>query len=61
MGLDLSKAQFIGEGEWIKDSAYQVYEFNGKYFSLIVIGHSNREILEDSITEINKEDIDSYI
>jgi hypothetical protein len=24
--VDLDKAIFIGEGEWVKDSAYQVYE-----------------------------------
>ena len=35
--IDLDKAKFIGEGEWVKDSAYQVYELDGKYYSVIVI------------------------
>ena len=59
--VDLDKAIFIGEGEWVKDSAYQVYELDGKYYSVIVIGHSNKEIMDDSITEIAKEDIGKYI
>ncbi len=59
--IDLDKAKFIGEGEWVKDSAYQVYEFDGKYYSVIVIGHSNKEIMDNSITEIKFEDINFYI
>ena len=59
--IDLDKARFIGEGEWVKDSAYQVYELEGKYYSVIVVGHSNREIMEDSISEIRFEDINNYI
>ena len=59
--IDLDKAKFIGEGEWVKDSAYQVYELDGKYYSVIVIGHTNKEIMDDSITEIAKEDISKYI
>jgi hypothetical protein len=59
--VDLDKAIFIGEGKWVKDSAYQVYELDGKYYSVIVIGHSNKEIMDDSITEIPKEDIGKYI
>lgn len=59
--IDLDKARFIGEGEWVKDSAYQVYELGGKYYSVIVVGHSNREIMEDSISEIRFEDINNYI
>jgi hypothetical protein len=59
--IDLDKAKFIGEGEWVKDSAYQVYELEGKYYSVIVIGHSNKEIMDDSITEIKFKDINFYI
>ncbi len=59
--VDLDKATFIGEGKWVKDSAYQVYELDGKYYSVIVIGHTNKEIMDDSITEIAKEDISKYI
>ncbi len=59
--IDLDKAKFIGEGEWVKDSAYQVYELEGKYYSVIVIGHSHKEIMDDSITEIKFEDINFYI
>jgi hypothetical protein len=59
--IDLDSAKLIGEGEWVKDSAYQVYELDGKYYSVIVIGQSNKEIMDGSITEIAKENISKYI
>jgi|SanBayMetagenome_1026888.scaffolds.fasta_scaffold04442_3 hypothetical protein len=58
---ELLNAKFLGEGKWFKDSAYQVYELNGKYYSVIVCDSMNKEILEDTITEIKLEDIESYI
>jgi hypothetical protein len=59
--INIDNANFIGEGEWIKDSAYQVYELNGKYYAVIVVGQMNKEIFEDSLVEIKKEDITKYI
>jgi hypothetical protein len=59
--INLDNTKFIGEGEWVKDSAYQVYELDNKYYSVIVIGCTNKEIMDDSITEIAKEDISKYI
>jgi hypothetical protein len=59
--VNLDNAKLIGEGEWVKDSAYQVYELDGKYYSVIVIGQSNKEIMDGSIIEIPKENISKYI
>ena len=59
--INLDNATFVGEGPWVKDSAYQVYELDGKYYATIVHGHSNREILDDMTIEIKKEDISRYI
>lgn len=59
--INLDDAKFIGEGKWIKNSAYQVYELNGRYYSVIVVDSMNREIMEDTITEIEYEDIKKYI
>ena len=53
--INLNNAKLIGTGEWIKDSAYQVYELDGKYYSVIVVGSMNKELDEDTITEINQE------
>jgi hypothetical protein len=61
MEINLDNATFIGEGEWVTGSAYQVYELDGKYYALIVSGYSNKEIDESSIIEIKKEDINYYI
>ena len=59
--VNLDDAKFIGEGEWIKDSAYQVYELDGKYYSVIVVNSMNKELMEDTITQIKFEDIGNYI
>jgi hypothetical protein len=59
--INLDNATFIGEGEWVKDSAYQVYELNGKFYATVVVGHSNKEILDDMTIEIKKEEIGKYI
>jgi hypothetical protein len=59
--VNLDNAKLIGEGKWVKDSAYQVYELDGKYYSVIVIGQSNKEIMDGSIIEIPKENISKYI
>ena len=59
--IDLHKAKFVGEGEWVKDSAYQVYELDGKYYSVIVVGRMNKELMENTITEIRFEDIEKYV
>jgi hypothetical protein len=59
--VNLNDAKFIGESKWVKDSASQVYELNGKYYSVVVIDSINKELMEDTITEINFEDIKNYI
>ena len=59
--VNLENAKFIGEGKWVKNSAYQVYELDGKYYSVIVVDSMNKEIMEDTITEIKHEDIKKYI
>jgi hypothetical protein len=59
--VNLDNAKLIGEGEWVKDSAYQVYELEGKFYAVVVVGHSNKEILDDMIIEIKEEDISKYI
>ena len=58
--VNLQNAKLIGTGELVKGSAYQVYELDGRYYSVIVNGF-NRELDEYSITEINFEDIHFYI
>ena len=56
--INLDDAKFIGEGEWTKFSAYQVYELDGKFYAVMVVGDSN-ELL--GAIEIKEEDISTYI
>jgi hypothetical protein len=58
---NLDGAKFIGEGEWVKNSAFQVYELNGKYYSVVVVDQMNKELMEDTITEITFKEIEKYI
>lgn len=59
--VNLDNAILIGEGKWFKDSAYRVYELDGKYYAAIVIGQCNLEIDDNMTIEIKKEDINQYI
>jgi len=54
----LEKAKFLGEGEWVKNSAYQVYELDGKYYSVIKSGDW---LMDEYLEEITKEQISEYI
>ena len=58
---NLENGKLLGTGEWVKDSAYQVYELDGKYYSVIIVDSMNRELMEDTITEIKFEEIKNYI
>lgn len=59
--IDFSKASLIGEGEWVKDSAYQVYELYGKYYAVIVCGRNDKQLMEETAEEIPIEKIGDYI
>lgn len=59
--INIHQATFIGEGEWVTGSAYQVYELDGKYYAVIVNGHSSKEIDEASLIEIKESEISYYI
>ena len=58
--INLKNATLLGTGEFVKGSAYQVYELDNRYYSVIVNGLNN-EWDEDTITEIKFEDIHLYI
>jgi len=58
--INSKNAKLIGTGEFVKGSAYQVYELDGRYYSIIVNLVDNKWD-EDTITEIKFEDIHFYI
>lgn len=57
----IDHANLIGEGEWIKNAAYQVYELDGRYYAVIVCNQMNKDILDDSLVEISLDDIPKYV
>jgi hypothetical protein len=58
--IDCGKANFLGEGDWVKDSAYQVYEYEGRYFTVIVYDNTSKWLMAETITEIKEEEISQY-
>ena len=61
VNINLDNATLVGESNWVKDSCTRVYEYEGKFYSVIVYNQMNLEILEDSIIEIKKEDVHLYM
>jgi hypothetical protein len=59
--IDCGKANLLGEGKWVKDSAYQVYEYEGRYFSVVVYDNTSKWLMGDTITEIKQEEISQYV
>jgi len=55
------EAELIGEGKWVKDGAYQVYKVDGKFYSIILCGWQNKELMDDTLEEIKEEEIEQYI
>jgi hypothetical protein len=59
--IDRNKAKLLGEGPWVKDAAFRVYEFEGKYYSIIVYNWQNMDLMDDTLEEITKDKINSFI
>jgi hypothetical protein len=59
--IDNGIAKLVGEGDWVKDSCYRVYEYLGKFYSVIVYDSQSMWFLENSMKEIKATDIDLYV
>jgi len=59
--INNNTAEFIGEGKWIKDSAYRVYKVNGKWYAIIIYDSMSLYLMDDSLIEIKEEEITNYI
>jgi hypothetical protein len=59
--VDEGLTELIGEGKWIKDSAYQVFKYGERYFVWVVYDSASNYVLDDSLCEIEEENIGSYL
>jgi hypothetical protein len=59
--VDGNMAEFIGEGKWVKDSAYQVHKYGDRYFVWVVYDSSSKCVLENTLCEIEEKNIGSYL
>lgn len=55
------KSNLIGQGEWEKDSCYQVHEVEGKFYVILVSGHRDMWLMDNTLQEIKEEEILQYI
>ena len=61
MYLDLDKAKLMGQGPWVKDSAWRVYQLDGKYYCVMVYDRQNLHVMEELTEEITEEEVQTYI
>ena len=54
-------AELIGEGPWVKDSAYRVYKVDGKFYSIIIYDSMNLYLMDDTLEEIKESEIQEYV
>jgi hypothetical protein len=59
--IENDEAELVGESEWFKDSAYRVYQVDGKYYAIVVYDKMNHWLEESTIEEISPSDLDKYI
>lgn len=59
--VDGGLVELIGEGKWVKDSAYQVYKYGERYFVWVVYDSSSKNVLENTLCEIEEKNIGSYL
>lgn len=55
------EAELIGTGEWVKDSAYQVYKYEGKFYSIIVADSMSWWLMDETLEEINESEVEKYV
>lgn len=59
--IENGEAELVGESEWYKDSAYRVYQVDGKYYAIVVYDRMNHWLEESTIEEIAPSELDKYI
>ena len=59
--IENNKARLVGEGNWRKDSAYQVYEFEGKFYAIVIYDWQNKWLMDDTLIEIQESEITKYV
>jgi hypothetical protein len=55
------QSRLVGQGEWEKDSCYQVHEVEGKFYAIIVCEQDSMWLMDDTLEEIKEEEIVQYV
>jgi hypothetical protein len=54
-------SKLIGQGEWYKDSCYQVHEVEGSFYAIVVTDQCSMWLVNETLEKIKEEDINDYI
>lgn len=54
-------AEFIGQGPWVKGGCFQVWKYNNKFYSIMLVDEQNCWMEDDTLTEIKESEVVSYI
>lgn len=59
--IENNEAEHIGDGSWEKDSRYQIYKVDGKFYSIIQYDPMSLWLMDDTLQEIPESKINDYI
>lgn len=55
------ESRLVGQGEWCKDSCYQVHEVGGKFYAIVIADQNSMWLVNETLQEIKEEEIVQYI
>jgi len=61
IAIRTNQAKLIGERKWVKDSAHQVYEFEDRFFLIVIYDFQDKWLIDDTLIEIEENEIIQYV
>lgn len=59
--IDNYTAKFLGQGDWKKNSAYQVFQVEDRYIAVVVDDQMSQCVIMETAEYITKDEIEKYI
>jgi len=59
--IENGEAKEIGQGPWVKDSCYVVFEVDGKFYAIAMYDQMSCYLMDETLEEIQENEIKDYI
>ena len=59
--INSGEAKEIGQGPWVKNSCFLVYEVDGKFYTIIMEDQMNCWLMDETLEEIQENEVEQYI